>query len=84
MTEDLLRKKRRAAEKIVSNYAILAAANAFNPIPGLDVGVDVGVLALMANKVVAAYGLTDEQLNHNTRRKIAAATMNAIRKLAQQ
>ncbi|CEF49308.1 unnamed protein product [uncultured bacterium] len=82
LTEDLLRKKRQAAEKIVSNYAILAAANAFNPVPGFDVSVDVGVLALMANKVVAAYGISDEQLNRTTRRRIAATTMTTIRNLA--
>jgi small GTP-binding protein len=82
LTEELLRKKRRAAEKIVSNYALVAAANAFNPIPGLDISVDIGVLAIMANKVVAAYGLTDDQLSHTTRRKVTAGTMKVIRDLA--
>jgi small GTP-binding protein len=81
LTEELLRKKRHSAEKIVSNYALLGAANAFNPIPGLDVSVDLGVLSYMASKVVAAYGLTDAQLDHTMRRKIPAATMKAIRTL---
>jgi small GTP-binding protein len=82
LTEELLQKKRRSAEKIVSSYALFAAANTFNPIPGLDVSVDIGVLTLMASKVVRAYGLTDAQLNHSTRRRIAASTMTAIRDLA--
>ena len=81
LTEELLRKKRLSAERIVSNYALLGAANAFNPIPGLDISVDLGVLSFMANKVVAAYGLTDAQLDHTTRRKIPTTTMKAIRTL---
>ena len=41
---ETLRTKREAAEKIVGIHAWLAAANALNPIPGLDIGVDVGLL----------------------------------------
>jgi small GTP-binding protein len=82
LTEELLLKKRLSAEKIVNNYALLAAANGFNPIPGLDVSVDVGVLATMAKHVVNAYGLNDEQLNFNSRKTIAAGTMKLIRDIA--
>jgi predicted GTPase len=81
LTEDLLRKKRNSAGKIVSNYALVAAANAFNPIPGLDVSIDVSVLALMASKIVTGYGLTDAQLNRTTRRRMAESTMTTIRNL---
>jgi hypothetical protein len=46
--EETLGKKREAAEKIVGIHAGLAAANALNPIPGLDVSVDLGILTAMA------------------------------------
>lgn len=82
LTEDLLRKKRMSAEKIVSNYALLAAANGFNPIPGLDISVDVGLLAVMSRKVVSAYGLTDEQLSYATKKRVTAGTMKLIREVA--
>jgi len=82
LTEELLRKKRLSAERIVGRYALVSAANGFNPVPGLDVSVDVGVLAAMAKQVVSAYGLTDEQLNFGSRKTIAAGTMKMIRQLA--
>lgn len=60
--EETLVQKRVAAEKIVGVYAGLAAANALNPIPGLDVGVDVGLLTTMARRVISTYGLRPEQI----------------------
>jgi small GTP-binding protein len=82
LTEELLRKKRLSAEKIISRYALVSAANGFNPVPGLDVSVDIGVLAVMAKQVVAAYGLTDDQLSFGSRKTIAAGTMKLIREIA--
>ena len=40
-SEKILAEKRIIADKIVSRYAALAAANGLNPIPGLDIGVDI-------------------------------------------
>jgi len=60
--EETLGKKREAAEKIVGIYAGLAAANALNPIPGLDVSVDVGLLTAMSRYVISTYGLGREQI----------------------
>ena len=60
--EETLKGKREAAEKIVGIYAGLAAANALNPIPGLDVSVDVGLLTTMARQVISTYGLRKEQI----------------------
>lgn len=60
--EETLRQKREAAEKIVGVYAGMAAANALNPIPGLDVGVDLGLLITMARHVISTYGLRQEQI----------------------
>jgi predicted GTPase len=57
-----LAEKRQAAKKIVGVYAGLAAANALNPIPGLDIGVDVGLLTTMSRQVISAYGLRPEQI----------------------
>ena len=83
LTEEILRKKRLAAQKIVSGYALVSAANGFNPIPGLDISVDVGLLAVMADKVVTAYGLKEDQLNFIARRKRTVGTMTLLRKIIQ-
>jgi small GTP-binding protein len=82
VTEDILRKKRDAAEKIVGRYALVSAANGLNPVPGLDISVDVGVLEMMAIHVVSAYGLRDDQLDYAARRNLAAGAMQAIRQIA--
>lgn len=55
-------KKRMVAEKIVAWSAVTSAANGLNPIPGLDVSIDAGVLINMANQINKIYGLTEEQL----------------------
>ena len=54
--------KREAAEQVVGIYAGLSAANALNPIPGLDIGVDVGLLTTMSRHIISTYGLRPEQV----------------------
>jgi small GTP-binding protein len=81
LTEELLRKKRQSAEAVVNRYALMAAANGFNPVPGLDISVDVGVLSIMARRVVAAYGLGEEQLDFGRRKKFTAGTIKVIREV---
>jgi small GTP-binding protein len=82
LTQELTRKKRQSAEQIVSWYALLSAANGFNPVPGLDISVDLGLLALMASRVVTAYGLSEGQLAFAARRNVAAGTIKLIREIA--
>jgi len=82
LTEELLRKKRLSVEKIISRYALVSAANGFNPVPGLDISVDVSVLAIMAGQVVSAYGLAEDQLNFGTRKTITVGTMKMVREIA--
>lgn len=57
-----LRAKRGVAEERVVLYAGLAAANGLNPIAGLDIGVDVGLLLKMGQEVAHIYGLTEKQI----------------------
>jgi predicted GTPase len=59
---ETLARKREAAEKVVGIYAGLAAANALNPVPGLDISVDVGILTRMARYVISTYGLRKDQV----------------------
>jgi hypothetical protein len=61
-TQELVAKKREAAESIVYVYAGLAAANGMNPIPGTDILLDMGLLQKMTRQVVGEFGLQREQL----------------------
>lgn len=49
--------RRRAAHTVIKEYAGLAAANALNPVPVLDLGMDVGLLLAMSHSVAAVYDL---------------------------
>jgi GTP-binding protein EngB required for normal cell division len=59
-----LKKKRTVAEKHAGRIAILSAANAFNPVPGLGIVTDIALLLKLSHDLVAVYGLTTEQLDH--------------------
>lgn len=61
-SKEALEKKRLVARKIVSWSAVASAANGLNPIPGVDVAVDVGVLSKMCKEINSVYGLSEEQI----------------------
>lgn len=64
-SEKILGQKKAIAKKIVSRYSLLAAANGINPIPGLDISVDIGLLIKMGNDVKGIYGLSAENQDFN-------------------
>ena len=66
-SEQGLKKKRKVAEKHAGRIALISACNAFNPVPGMAVMVDVGLLLKLSRDLVAIYGLTPEQLEHDCR-----------------
>jgi uncharacterized protein (DUF697 family) len=54
--------KREACEKYVWSCAGIAAANALNPIPGVDIAVDLSTLAALFVEVRKEFGLSDTKL----------------------
>ena len=56
-----LLRKRENAMRITSWYAGMAALNGLNPVLGLDVTVDVGILRRLSREVAEIYSLTKEQ-----------------------
>lgn len=60
-SQKILSKKKELANKIVGMHAALSAVNGVNPIPGLDVGVDISLLTRMGVHVRDIYCLGDEQ-----------------------
>lgn len=64
-SKNILLNKRKIADKIVSRYSALAAANGLNPVPGLDIGVDVTLMVKLSKEVQSIYGLNKEQQEYN-------------------
>ncbi|PWH86618.1 GTPase [Brumimicrobium oceani] len=61
----ILEEKKRIAEKIVTRHSAIAAANGLNPIPGVDISVDIGILVKMSKEVSSIYGLDKEHQEFN-------------------
>lgn len=59
-----IEQKRRIAQKIVSWSSVTSAANGLNPIPGLDVSIDAGILVNMVKQINNIYGLSEQQLKY--------------------
>ena len=62
-TLEALEKKKKACDRIIITNAGLAAANGINPIPGVDVSVDLKIILKLFKEIrVDVYGLTDDKL----------------------
>ena len=59
---DFLEKKKEEARKMTIRYAGISAANGLNPVPGLDVSVDITTLLALFKKIREIYGLTDDSI----------------------
>lgn len=55
--------KRAACERLVTIAAGVSAANGLNPIPGVDIAVDLGVLTTLFSEIRDNYGLTEKRLS---------------------
>lgn len=82
-SEDALKKKRKVATERIPLYAGLAAANGLNPIPGLDIAADIGVLVNLGNEVAHIYGLTSNQFEYIKRLLGPKAALGLLAKIAQ-
>lgn len=61
-SNEFLEEKKAACERHVVLAAGASAGNALNPIPGVDVAVDLGVLMTLFKEVRESYGLDDKLL----------------------
>lgn len=61
-SQEFLDKKHEYCEQTVVMYSAMAVANAFNPIPGLDFGVDLTLLINLFESIRNDYGLSDERI----------------------
>ena len=61
-TEDFLEQKKKSCERFVAMAAGSSAVNAINPVPGLDIAVDLSLLLALFKRIRSSFGLTDERL----------------------
>ena len=61
-TAKFLQEKRNACEKYVTYAALASAANGINPVPGVDVAVDLSIIMKLFNEIRDDYGLNDRFL----------------------
>ncbi|MBI5845778.1 MAG: 50S ribosome-binding GTPase [Deltaproteobacteria bacterium] len=61
-SREFLAAKEELCKKKVRLYAGLCAANAINPVPGVDVAVDLSILVAMMKAIRNAYGLSDQSI----------------------
>ena len=57
-----LESKKASCEKYIALASGASAANGLNPIPGLDISIDAGILLGLFAKIKSAYGIRDESL----------------------
>jgi predicted GTPase/uncharacterized protein (DUF697 family) len=68
LNEQIINAKSLIAKKAVSYGAYIAAANGINPIPGLDIALDVAILLEMSKEIQSIYGLDEKSINELSKR----------------
>lgn len=62
-SEQMLAEKYKASKSLITNYCRLAALNGINPVPGLDIALDMSILFKMFADIRRVYGLTEGKLS---------------------
>lgn len=66
-SEEILKQKRVIAKKQVLIYAAKSALNGLNPIPILDIAIDLDQLKRMFNKIIKIYGLDEKSIDYQNK-----------------
>jgi len=82
-SEDTLKKKHELAKNRIMLYSVLAAFNGVNPIPGVDIAVDLSLLLKFGNEVANIYGITSKQFDYIKRLLGANAIPGLVAKITQ-
>jgi GTP-binding protein EngB required for normal cell division len=84
LNEQILEEKSIIAKKAVTYGASAAALNGINPIPGLDIGLDIAILMRMSKEIESIYGLDEKSINELSKRMGNSANFTAIKAKAGQ
>ena len=84
LNERILLEKSIIAKKAVAYGASAAALNGINPIPGLDIGLDIAILMKMSKEIQSIYGLDEKSIDELSKRMGNSANFTAVRAKAGQ
>ncbi|WP_207952753.1 GTPase [Paenibacillus agricola] len=59
---EFLMKKKAACKKLITLTSAAAAANGLNPIPGLNIAIDIGILQKMFTQIRKSFDLSEDKL----------------------
>ncbi|MFN3997202.1 GTPase [Algoriphagus sp.] len=82
--EEIINEKRKIAKKVVKYYSSAAALNGINPIPGLDVALDVGLILKMNQEILKIFNLDEDSIAYLKLLKISHTTLNSVQKFGMQ
>lgn len=63
LTEEHLKQKYESAKNDILIYSGIACANVLNPIPGIDISVDIGILFKLLKNIKEIFGLSDFKID---------------------
>lgn len=78
---EFLKEKKVASEEQIYLKAALSAVNALNPIPGIDMACDVGILFSLFTSIRKDYGLTTEKLDSLAKHGVTASSLTIMQPL---
>ncbi|WP_035672166.1 GTPase [Flavobacterium sp. 83] len=84
LNEKILAEKNAIAKKAVSYGAYTAAANGINPIPGLDISLDIAILITMSKSIQNIYGLDEKSIDELSKRMGNNANFTVLKAKAGQ
>jgi predicted GTPase len=82
--EEILIRKRGVAKKLVLWVSAGLGVNGLNPIPGVDIAVDLAILMKMNKEILKLYGLDEESINFLERHGFKATILSSIKAFAQK
>ena len=82
-----LNRKKVACESYLTKVCVAAAVNGLNPVPGVDIAVDVSLLLSAFDKIRSEYGLSDDvlrDLKHQGAHELAKRAANILVSLTKE
>lgn len=84
LNKQILEEKSIIAKKAVAYGASAAALNGINPIPGLDISLDIAILMTMSKEIQNIYGLDEKSIDELSKRMGNNANFTVIKAKAGQ
>lgn len=61
-SEDAIKEKKETITEVAQRYAYLSAVNGLNPVPGVNISIDIALLVKLTKTVLKSYGLVDSSI----------------------